>query len=57
MIKLELEEFQEINKDDLNCIFGESGSNREPDFDYDQQCEYLLHNDDEYSYLIREKEE
>ena len=55
-MELTLEEFQEINAKDLNCIFSESGSNNEAGFDYEQQCEYLLYNPDEYKYLIREKD-
>ena len=51
---ISIEEFQKFNEDELNCIFAESGSDREPDFDYDQQCEYLLTHPSEYPCLIRE---
>jgi hypothetical protein len=52
---LDLETFQEVNEVELNCIFAESGADRELDFDYDEYCASLLYST-EYPQLIRKKE-
>ena len=36
-----LEDFEELNYDELNCIFAESGADREPDYDRETEVEKL----------------
>lgn len=40
--KLNYDEFVDINESELNCIFAEAGSDREPDFNYEQQVEAIM---------------
>jgi len=42
-ILLEFEEFQEVNENELNCIFAESGADREMDFDRETQEEKIYY--------------
>ena len=50
---MELEEFSEINEQELTCIFAESGADREMDFDREAEEARLLESS-EYPQLIRE---
>jgi len=50
--EISLEQFEDINEVELNCIFAESSSDREMDFDIEAEIEKLYYNG-QYSQLIR----
>ena len=52
--EISLEQFENINYDELNCIFAESGADRELDFDIEAETEKLYYNG-EFQQLIRTK--
>lgn len=45
---LTLDEFKKVNKVELNCIFTESGADREICFDYDMEVEFLWNDREKY---------
>ena len=47
-MEFDLEEFEQTNEDELNCIFAESGQDREMDFDREQAVEKLFDNEEIY---------
>jgi hypothetical protein len=49
--RMSLEDFIEVNEDELKCIFAESGADRELDFDYYAQVEKILDGHIEYPNL------
>jgi len=49
---IDLDQFIEINSDELNCIFAEQGLTCEQDFDYDKEAEALLYSK-QFPHLIR----
>lgn len=55
MVKLTLEEFEDLNYDELQCIFAETGADRELDFLWEDAVEVLYELDDIYPQLQREK--
>ena len=54
--ELTLEEFTDINESELNCIFAESGIDRELEFSHENETEELYFSD-KYSHLIRTRNE
>ena len=52
MILIPLEQFTELNDQELTCIFAETGADRELDFDRELAIEKLYENT-EYAQLIR----
>lgn len=54
--KLSYEEFEEINYDELNCIFAETGADREIDFNKERRIEELYESK-QYPQLIRYKKQ
>ena len=54
--EISLEQFEEINEQELHCIFAESGADREQDFDPEQlTVRYYLNG--EFPQLIRTRED
>lgn len=53
--EISLEQFEEINEQELNCIFAETGADREVDFNHEGGTEELYFNN-KYPQLIRTRE-
>jgi hypothetical protein len=50
--EIDIDQFININSDELECIFNEGGYNMESDFDYDREAEIILYSR-EFPQLIR----
>ena len=53
--EISLEQFEDINEVEFNCIFAESGADREADFDREAEIEKIYYNGN-YSQLIRTRD-
>ena len=54
--EISFKQFQNINYAELDCIFAESGADREMDFDIEAETERLYYNG-EFQQLIRTRED
>lgn len=50
---LYLDEFYEVNKDEIHCIFAETGADRELDFNLEREIEKLWESSSKYPQLKR----
>lgn len=55
--KLTFDEFLEVNKGELACIFAETGMDKEPDFNYDMEVEHLYYNPGVWAGLKYERDD
>ena len=55
--EISMEQFMKVNEQELNCIFAESGADKESDFDYEVAVERLYYQTNMYYTLIRTRKE
>ena len=55
--EISMEQFMEVNEQELNCIFAETDADRELDFDYETAVERLYYQTNMYYTLIRTRKE